>query len=515
MPVSLLVLSGLLVVLVVSLSIIHRKSLFQSIKNLLPKKVNNDLKVSELKTYIISLENNLEHIRTIYDLMLAKLKDLRKMNGGLHLRLRKRKELCHAINIKRRQLKKEKILLQESMARKTKALQELNSETPGVPSPTGTIGPGGQEKTGFLKRLKSLESQLHQIEALQKTQTKDADHSKAEEENLKEKIRILEETTQTQHIIIEEYKKNDQQKQGVASHTRPTIDTIAYPRTTIKSHIAELLVQDRIITGAIHQEAADFQKSNDITTIQYLLTHNHISENQLAHWLNSRFKIPYVPLTGYAISKETINLVPVDIAQRYWIMPIEKAAHILIVAMVDPLDTDAIATLEEITGCSVQVYLGLLSEVVTAVERHYKVTLQKQSHEGANPFLTDTAAYHGAERRRWLRMNLKLEINFAENGRIKKATTTDVSRGGFSFESKNTLPIGSLLTLNIELPRQWSPLPISAVVEVVRANPSKHNTFTVGVKTLKIPNQELNTIMRYATCAHIEEYNLLNAASRN
>jgi hypothetical protein len=61
------------------------------------------------------------------------------------------------------------------------------------------------------------------------------------------------------------------------------------------------------------------------------------------------------------------------------------------------------------------------------------------------------------------------------------------------------IELGTLLTLEINLPREVSPLPISAVTQVVRSIPLEGQGFHLGVKTLKISKEENNLILTYAS----------------
>ena len=59
----------------------------------------------------------------------------------------------------------------------------------------------------------------------------------------------------------------------------------------------------------------------------------------------------------------------------YWLIPIERMDDSLILVMANPLNTRAIEEVEKATGCKVQKFVGLLSEIRTALDRYYEVVI--------------------------------------------------------------------------------------------------------------------------------------------
>ena len=115
-------------------------------------------------------------------------------------------------------------------------------------------------------------------------------------------------------------------------------------------------------------KALAYQSQCGGSVTQYLLAYGYIDERQLAQCLCTQFGVPYLPLTSYDISEEIIKLVPVDIAQKYWLIPVDRRGDSLMVVMIDPLDTKATKELEDITGYKVMPFVGIISEIVEALE---------------------------------------------------------------------------------------------------------------------------------------------------
>ena len=265
--------------------------------------------------------------------------------------------------------------------------------------------------------------------------------------------------------------------------------------------IGEILLANQFITREELDKALEHQKKYGGSITQHLLHFGCIDEKQLAQCLSSQFKVPYLPLESYEISDEIVQAIPVDIAEKYWVMPVDRQGDSLMVAMIDPLDTDVIKELEKLTGLEIIPFVGIISEIVSALRLYYKILSKDKTSQlmKSPPFFIDTKTYTGVERRRAIRYRAKIDIRFPLHGRYITSQTVDISRGGFAFVADEPIELGTVFTLEINLPREVSPLPISAVTQVVRSIPLEGKGFHLGVKTLKISQQENNLILTYAS----------------
>ena len=56
-------------------------------------------------------------------------------------------------------------------------------------------------------------------------------------------------------------------------------------------------------------------------------------------------KIPHISLLDYDIGPDVLKLIPQEVCLKYGLLPIDKLGRILTVAMVDPLDVEALETI--------------------------------------------------------------------------------------------------------------------------------------------------------------------------
>lgn len=268
-----------------------------------------------------------------------------------------------------------------------------------------------------------------------------------------------------------------------------------------KQKIGEILIENKFITKEILEEALRYQKQYGGNVTQYLIAYGYINEEELAKCISQQFRCPYIPLRAYNISSQVIRLVSSEIAERYWLIPIDKIDDIITVVMVDPFDEEAIKEIEAMTKCKVQPFVGILSDVIKAIEHYYNIRIEhedlKRDGEKA-PLFISTNKYKGIEHRKSIRLNTKINIHFPEQNIYKESQTKNVSMHGFLFESSNILPLGSFVVMEVDLPKEFSIYPIAVVVQVVRVDEMENKKFNIGVKTISILKDDAEKIMKYA-----------------
>lgn len=265
------------------------------------------------------------------------------------------------------------------------------------------------------------------------------------------------------------------------------------------TQILEIMAQQNYISrDALAATFAHYEKSGG-NFVRYLIDCCHVDELKLAQTICHQFGVPYLPLNSYDISADIIKLVPMDIVKKYWLMPLQKSGSSLTVVMADPFDIRAINTIEKTTGYKVHAFVGVLSDIIQALENYYKIAKEGgyQGQESMPLFIT-TEVYKGIDRRQGPRFEIKLDVFFPYQGSYKKASTKDVSQGGFLIDSDVSLEIGSVIPLQIDLPKEISLWPVLAVIQVLRAQLSQDGRFNVAVKIIKISKEEIDMIINYA-----------------
>jgi hypothetical protein len=148
--------------------------------------------------------------------------------------------------------------------------------------------------------------------------------------------------------------------------------------TMTQKNMIELLLHSNLVSQDMINEATFYQNSHDCGILQYLVWKGHLNDDDLARIMSTQFGFPYVTLEDDVIPDEVIAVIPVAVAKKYLVLPVDRSGNDLTVFMVNPFDDEAISEIEKISGCKVQKFVGVLSDILNAIEKYYKVTITEK-----------------------------------------------------------------------------------------------------------------------------------------
>lgn len=132
----------------------------------------------------------------------------------------------------------------------------------------------------------------------------------------------------------------------------PSVAVAPNPQPSIAApgghkRLGELLLDENLVTQGQLAEAAGIQKAEGGFIGQILVRLGYVTQNAVASCLVKQCKIPHLSLLDYDIGAEVLRLIPEEVCIRHHLLPIDKLGRILTVAMVDPLDLDALEEVRE------------------------------------------------------------------------------------------------------------------------------------------------------------------------
>lgn len=133
----------------------------------------------------------------------------------------------------------------------------------------------------------------------------------------------------------------------VDHHFAPT-EVRSAPALQVHKRLGDLLMEERLITPEQLKAAIAIQHAKGGFLGQVLVQEGFVTQNQVASCLVKQCKIPHLSLLDYEISPAVMSLVPQGICEKYRLLPIDKLGRILTLAMVDPLDLDALEEVRQI-----------------------------------------------------------------------------------------------------------------------------------------------------------------------
>jgi type IV pilus assembly protein PilB len=139
------------------------------------------------------------------------------------------------------------------------------------------------------------------------------------------------------------------------------------------SRLGELLVRNNLITKEQLSKALEEQKeSGGQSRLGSILIKNDlISESDLTSFLSKQYGVPSINLTEFEIDSAVIKTIPVEIAHKYQIIPVNRAGSTLIIAMSDPSNIFAIDDIKFMTGYNVEVVVASELAIKSSIDRYY------------------------------------------------------------------------------------------------------------------------------------------------
>lgn len=150
--------------------------------------------------------------------------------------------------------------------------------------------------------------------------------------------------------------------------------------------IGELLIQAGLLTPAQLEEALNYQKSSKTGEKigEILINRQYVSEDDFVNTLHKKLEVPVVDLTRLRVNSAACALVPLAIAQKYTLLPLEYDEFSITVAMWNPADFYAIEEIEMITRRRARPMIAKKSTLMHSIHRAYDNSIASDVIDSAN-----------------------------------------------------------------------------------------------------------------------------------
>ena len=137
------------------------------------------------------------------------------------------------------------------------------------------------------------------------------------------------------------------------------------------SRLGELLVRNQMITDDQLAKAVAEQKKEGIRLGAALINLGYVKEHDLATFLSKHYGVPSIDLKEFDVDPAVIKLIPAEVAQKYQLLPINRAGSTLMIAMSDPSNIFAIDDIKFMTGYNVEVVVASEAAIKQAIDGYY------------------------------------------------------------------------------------------------------------------------------------------------
>ncbi len=138
-------------------------------------------------------------------------------------------------------------------------------------------------------------------------------------------------------------------------------------------YIGQYLVEKGLITAEQFQEAFKEQAETKGRIGEILIKKGYISEDNLVVALSKQIGLPFVNITDYSIDPGLTKLFPLELVQRYQVIPVNRVMDALTVAMVDPLDIRVVDELRRVCGLTIRPAFATPTGIKKAIDKYYGV----------------------------------------------------------------------------------------------------------------------------------------------
>ncbi len=137
------------------------------------------------------------------------------------------------------------------------------------------------------------------------------------------------------------------------------------------NRLGELLVRNQLISDDQLAKAIAEQKKEGVRLGAALIKLGYVQENDLASFLSKHYGVPSINLAEFDVDPAVVALIPSAVAQKYQLVPINRAGATLIVAMSDPSNIFAIDDIKFMTGFNVEVVVASEAAIKDAIDSYY------------------------------------------------------------------------------------------------------------------------------------------------
>jgi type IV pilus assembly protein PilB len=140
--------------------------------------------------------------------------------------------------------------------------------------------------------------------------------------------------------------------------------------------LGELLVEAQIITRGQLDDVLALQKRDGRRIGTLLVEAGLVSETQVTQILSQQLSVPWVSLYHIEFSRQLLNLVTQELAERYCLVPIfvrrvRGLGQTLYVAMDDPSDAQAQSEVSQFSGLPVRAMIAPPTDIRSAIRAYY------------------------------------------------------------------------------------------------------------------------------------------------
>lgn len=172
-----------------------------------------------------------------------------------------------------------------------------------------------------------------------------------------------------------------------AKAARPTAQASARAGAAL----GQVLLERNLITPEQLATAIDHQRGSSRRLGQVLLDLGFTTPDAILGALSIQLGVPNARLNDFTVSPAAVQALPEKIARKHLAVPLQKVGVLLQVAIARPNDLAALDDLRFASGCQIQTFVALESEISEALDRFYADTTLEATPDDTDSVLIEPA----------------------------------------------------------------------------------------------------------------------------
>jgi type IV pilus assembly protein PilB len=138
-----------------------------------------------------------------------------------------------------------------------------------------------------------------------------------------------------------------------------------------KKKLGEMLIDGGLLTEEQLKQAVVEHKRNAIKLGEYLVREGIVSSSEIVSLVSQQLVIEKYRPEAYPIDITLSAVIPLEMCQKYQLVPIERTSHLLKIAMTDPMDINALDAIEVHTNIEVEAAICTYQELNQLISSLY------------------------------------------------------------------------------------------------------------------------------------------------
>lgn len=163
--------------------------------------------------------------------------------------------------------------------------------------------------------------------------------------------------------------------------------------------LGEIAIEAGLVTRASAAKAGRMAEERKEPLVVVLIRELGVDEVALIGALRKQTRVPLIDPAGIETDAEALRQLPRDVCARLRVLPLsitsDGAGKLLRIAMADPTDSAAVAEIEQLTHCDVEINALPLSAIDELVDRGYRQVNTAVVPRVGNPGATRSVTSHG------------------------------------------------------------------------------------------------------------------------